>query len=310
MNRDEIKERLGNILMQLESPDDQAKSAALDAYTDLISKESLTSDQKKAIIPFITKIFGKRDSPLRTDCFKVASIIGKKEFHLIEDLYPPLLQELDVKNRYRTEVIIDMHNVLRDSNNPQIVDAIKRIIKDTPTIFSEPYLIPIIEGFWKNSTQKGFYFIDNYMDDLKEAIENYPETFDNLKKIIMDKIKEYDENLKKVKERTAEEERKRIEQIALQEELKKKQEEIREKMRQEQEEMKKSLETQMESITNTKKILQENKGTATETPKTIPDAPPLGESGIEEPEPFTTFSNIGLKRKTIEKEREGEREEE
>ena len=106
MNKEEIKNRLEEVLEHLESPDIQFQATGLETFNDLASNEVLTPEQLKTLIPFVKKILKEPDSTLKTDCFKTASLIGLKKFNLIEDIFPLLFEELKNKNRFRSKIVV------------------------------------------------------------------------------------------------------------------------------------------------------------------------------------------------------------
>jgi len=142
MDHVKIQERIENITENLSSPDVRFQSAALNSFIELISNETLTSKQKNVIVPYIEKILKEPDSSLREDGFKVVYSIGIREFHLISQLFAILYKELEVKNRFRTEIVMNLILEHRNSSNPIIQDSIRDLIENTPKWFDESYLIP------------------------------------------------------------------------------------------------------------------------------------------------------------------------
>ena len=124
-----FQKRLENISENLKSVDIQFQSAALNSYIDLLVNEPLTTEQKKIILPFAEQILKESESSLRTDCFKAVCAVGVREFSLITHIFPIIFQELELKNRFRTEIVMEMMMELRNSKNPLIQDSIKKIIR-------------------------------------------------------------------------------------------------------------------------------------------------------------------------------------
>ena len=173
MNQIKIQERIENIADNLHSPDIRFQSAALNSFIELISTETLTSEQKKVVIPYVEKILQEASSSLREEAFKVVSSIGIREFHLISHLFTVLFKELEIKNRFRTEIVINLILEQKNSSIPLIEDSIRDLIKNTPIWFDESYLLPIIKNFWEASSHYSYQFLAKYLKDIKKSIPNY-----------------------------------------------------------------------------------------------------------------------------------------
>jgi len=312
MNKDEIKERLERISEQIDSPDSQFQAAALEAFIDLITTESLTSDQKKVILPFLETILKGENSPLKTAGLKVTCLIGMKEFELIVPWIPLLIQECTHKNRYRAEIIIDFLLSKRNSNHQVIQDFIKQFLKESPIWFNDPYLLSVPQKFWKEALEKDFQFLDKYSHEIQEALDTYPDHFEKIKEIIKEKIKQYGEYLKDLQKKREEEERLRKEKKKQQEERLRKEEEYRKKKKIEQEEMKKKLEEYVQTIAETKEPFSapySQDQTEKSSQKTVASAQSDAENSDsfirpanqEEAPEFVSFTSLGLKRKNDKK---------
>ncbi|MHA1239496.1 MAG: hypothetical protein ACTSQU_01760 [Promethearchaeota archaeon] len=274
MDKIKIQERIENIAENLSSPDVRFQSAALNSFIELISNETLTSKQKNIVLPYVEKILLEADSSLREEVFKVVYSIGIREFHLISHLFAILFKELEVKNRFRTEIVMNLILEHKNSSNPIIQDSISDLIENTPKWFDESYLIPIIKNFWEASTQQSYQFLTKY-------------------------LKDYDKYLNQIKKEKAEQKR-------LREELKKREEKFKKLKEQEKIEMKHKLEEYVKSISDKKsefiepdshlenKNLEKNKGDT--KPQITVETPDINNDG-KESSPFTTFTGLGLKRK-------------
>ena len=191
VNTDEIIE---NISTYLKSDEISFQAAALSAFNELIQKENLTKSQKKVVISFIKNELQRDKSSLRTDCIKTTCLIGSKDFQLIEDLFPILIQELEIKNRFRTEIILDFLSEMRNFYSPKIREAITLIIEKTPILFNKEPHKSLIKKFWENCIENDFQFIKNYMDIIKNNLENYPDDeFYEIKAFISRKLREYED---------------------------------------------------------------------------------------------------------------------
>ena len=150
MNQIEIQERIENITENLISPDERFQAAALSSFIELISKENLTSKQKNTVVPYVEKILLEPESSLREVGFDVIYTIGIREFHLISHLFAILFKELEVKNRFRTEIVINLILENRNSSNPIIQDSIRDLIKNTPKWFDKSathlYIMSLRDG--------------------------------------------------------------------------------------------------------------------------------------------------------------------
>ena len=191
----------------------------------------------------------------------------------------------------------------RNSSNPIIQDSIRDLIKNTPKWFDESYLIPIIKNFWEASTHQSYQFLAKYLTDIKSSISNYPEQFQEVSALILQKIDEYDKYLDVIKKEKAEQQR-------LREEFKKKEENVIKQKEQEKVEMKQKLEEYVKSISDKELEILE--------PDTLPENIDLEKKDFNEEEaknqirgdikdiddsqressPFPTFTGLGLKRKT------------
>lgn len=299
MDKIKIQERIENIAENLSSPDVRFQSAALNSFIELISNETLTSKQKNIVLPYVEKILLEADSSLREEVFKVVYSIGIREFHLISHLFAILFKELEVKNRFRTEIVMNLILEHKNSSNPIIQDSISDLIENTPKWFDESYLIPIIKNFWEASTQQSYQFLTKYLKDIKKSIPNYPEQFQEVIAFLLQKINDYDKYLNQIKKEKAEQKR-------LREELKKREEKFKKLKEQEKVEMKHKLEEYVKSISDKKsefiepdshlenKNLEKNKGDT--KPQITVETPDINNDG-KESSPFTTFTGLGLKRK-------------
>ena len=99
--------KLSDIFIQLESGDIQYQSMALHAFNEIKPGAIGQSDIKK-MIAFLEKELQKLESPLRTECFRTASKLGKIHESNIKSLLPIIMAELPKKNRFRSEIILDM----------------------------------------------------------------------------------------------------------------------------------------------------------------------------------------------------------
>ena len=243
MDQIEIQERIENITENLSSPDVRFQSAALNSFIELISKEPLTSKQKNVVVPYVEKILQEADSSLREEGFNVVYSIGIREFDLISHIFAILVKELEVKNRFRTEIVMNLILEHKNSSNPIIQDSIRDLIKNTPKWFDESYLIPIIKNFWEASTHQSYQFLAKYLTDIKKSIPNYPEQFQEVKVLILQKINDYDKYLKQIQKEKAEQKR-------LREELRKREENVKKLKEQENIEMKHKFEEYVKTISN------------------------------------------------------------
>lgn len=296
MKKEDIESRLENITLQLQSPDIQFQAAALDAFIELISNQQLKTDQKKKTMSFLEKILNEPESSLRTECFKAVCLIGSKEFELIKGVFPIFFKELEKKNRFRSEIILDMFIILRNSNNPLIQDHIKEIIKNTPKWFNESYLIPVIEKFWVESTIHSFQFIDKYLNEIKEEVPNYP---DKIKNLIAQKLKEYDNYIKEIKAQKEKEAKIKEEKLRIREELKRKEEETKRKKLLEKKEMMTKIEEYAKTISNQQELVSNEDIKTSEINTYMKEITEIKESTEDEAHDFTTFTNLGLKRKNV-----------
>ncbi|MHA1338835.1 MAG: hypothetical protein ACTSRZ_02710 [Promethearchaeota archaeon] len=274
-----IKKKIDNIILQLKVPDEKYQSVALNALSHLVKKEEFTEKQIKKIIPYLEKIIKDEESLVRNDCIKAICEIGKKKFDLIANIFPLLSKEIESKNRFRIQSIIDMISELRYSNNIDIQNFIKEFLKKTPEWFDKPYLKSIIKDFWNIENKKIIPFIDNYKDEINESIKNYPENFSDIKNLILEKMNEYEINKLNLEKRNKEEILK-----------------IKEKIQDKQ-----SLLYQPK-ITANKESPSEINIIENQLPSKLPEeefinksSKPLIENSINES--FTTFSKLGLKRK-------------
>jgi len=305
MTNNEIDEKIEKIIDYFNAADIQSQSTALDAYYNLLSKETLTNDQKKQVLPFIKKVLDDPDSPLRTNVFQIATLTGIKNFNLIEDIFPIIFKELQYKNRFRSDIVINLLLNLRNSNYPLIQDAIKQLIKKTPLWFDKSYLLPIIEKFWHESTSQSFQFMNNYINEIKEELAKYPETFQQLKNFILHKIDDHNEYLNEIAKQKEIENRLREDEKRKREELKRKEEELRLKQEEERIKMKKKLEEYVKTISDQPvKQPLDSKQNNTQLPPTIEGIPKSEPKNIEieDSSAFTTFTNLGLKRKKLDEE--------
>lgn len=184
MEKDEVKRRMENICEQLESNNEGYRSAAINAFNNLIQTEKVSEKQLEEVIPPIKKIITDPKCSLRTDFFKAASFIGVKDFSLIEDIFDSMVQELEEKNRFRTKTLIDMLIKLKNSNHPPVQNAIEKVIKDAPELFDESYLVPILKTFWQKSLEKDFQFLERYQKLIEEHINEYPPVLVGLNPIL------------------------------------------------------------------------------------------------------------------------------
>ena len=303
MDHAKIQERIENIAENLISPDIRFQSAALNSFIELISNETLTSKQKNVVVPYIEKILEDSDSSLREDGFKVVYSIGIREFHLITHLFAILFKELEVKNRFRTEIVINLILEHRNSSNPIIQDSICDLIKNTPKWFDQSYLIPIIKNFWEVSTQQSYQFLAKYLNDIKKTIPNYPEKFQEVSNLILQKINDYDKYLEQLQNDKAEQKR-------LREELRIREEKVKKLKEYENIEMKHKLEEYIKSISNKESEIIEidsfpenmnleknifNEEDANN--QNLGETPDINDNNRRENSPFHTFTGLGLKRK-------------
>jgi len=224
-----------------------------------------------------------------------------------------MIKELEGKNRFRLQHILEMLIELQNSNNPLIQEVFKQLIKKSPEWFDEPHLIPIIEDFWTDVAKKSFQFIDNYLNEIKTESASYPKTFSNVKKIIETRLKEYDEYLKELKAQKELEQKLYEEEEKRREQLRKEEEERRRKQQEEHLKMKKKLEECLKSIEQEKTIIRPpetdeipsiNENHPAENLEEISEIKKQGGIFIEEDSPFTTFTSLGLKRKNMDEDEE------
>lgn len=297
-----FQKRLENISENLKSVDIQFQSAALNSFIDLLVNEPLTTEQKKIILPFAEQVLKESESSLRTDCFKAVCAVGAREFSLITHIFPIIFQELELKNRFRTEIVMEMMMELRNSKNPLIQDSMKKVIKETPKWFDESFLIPIIKKFWESSTSQSFQFLDKYLDEINNSIVNYPDNMREIKDLILQKINDYNSYLKQIQAQREKEAKIKAEQEKIREEIEKKREIEKQEMEHKLEKYVKSISTQKTEISgvspgfshqeepysNEKRI--EEKIIGVDKAQDIQQESPT----------FKTFTNLGLKRKKIE----------
>lgn len=295
MRKEEIEKRLENITLQLGSQDISFQAMALEAFNNLLLKETLTKDQKKTVLPFIEKSLEDPEVTLRTDCFKTACLLGSKDINIITSIYPVLFEELKKKNRFRSEIVINMICDLINLNNQQIQDSIKEVIKNCPEWFDEPHLTNIIIEFWKKSISKDFQFIKSYKEEIELSLNNYPPKMKEVKEFITTKLQEYEEYLKQLQIKKKEEAKKREAEIKRREKLKLKEEEEKkrklEKIRKAREKIEKSIIKQQNETAISQNIQSESGGIEK-----------VNEESIEEKSPGVSFTKLGLKRKKAEKE--------
>jgi len=296
-----FQKRLENISENLKSTDIQFQSAALNSFIDLLVNEPLTTEQKKIILPFAEQVLKEPESSLRTDCFKAVCAVGAREFSLITHLFPIVFQELEQKDRFRTEIVMEMMLELRNSKNPLIQDSIKKIIKESPKWFDESYLIPIIKKFWDSSISLSFQFLDKYLDEINSAIVKYPEPMREIKDLILQKINDYNSYLKQLQTQREKEAKIKEEQEKIREDIEKKREIEKNKMKQRLDKYVKSISTQKT------KISEESPGFShQEEPNHTEKGKEEGIIDVDEDQiqpgspAFKTFTNLGLKRKEIE----------
>ena len=175
--------------------------------------------------------------------------------------------------------------------------------------FVESYLQPIIIEFWQESTSQGFQFLQNYINEITEELVKYPETLNNLKDFIHQQLDKHNEHLKEIAKQNELENRLREEELKRREELKLKEEELRLKQEEERIKMKKKLEDYVKNISepsikqsqnldeNSVQLPMDNKDLSASEAKNIE---------IENSSAFTTFTNLGLKRKKLD-DKNGER---
>jgi len=297
-----FQKRLENIFENLKSADIQFQSAALNSFIDLLVNEPLTTEQKKKIFPFVEQVLKEPESSLRTDCFKAVCVVGAREFSLITHLFPIIFQELESKNRFRTEIVMEMMLELRNSKNPLIQDSIKKIIKETPKWFNESYLIPIIKKFWESSTSLSFQFLDKYLDEINNAIVKYPEPMREIKDLILQKINDYNSYLKQLQAQREKEAKIKAEQEKIREDIEKKREIEKKEMKQRLEKYVKSISTQKTEISEESLgFSHQEEPNSTEKGKEEKIIDVDKDQKIQQESPaFKTFTNLGLKRKKIE----------
>ena len=302
MIRKGFQKRLENIFENLKSADIQFQSAALNSFIDLLVNEPLTTEQKKKIFPFVEQVLKEPESSLRTDCFKAVCVVGAREFSLITHLFPIIFQELESKNRFRTEIVMEMMLELRNSKNPLIQDSIKKIIKETPKWFNESYLIPIIKKFWESSTSLSFQFLDKYLDEINNAIVKYPEPMREIKDLILQKINDYNSYLKQLQAQREKEAKIKAEQEKIREDIEKKREIEKKEMKQRLEKYVKSISTQKTEISEESLgFSHQEEPNSTEKGKEEKIIDVDKDQKIQQESPaFKTFTNLGLKRKKIE----------
>jgi len=312
LTKDDIDSKIEKISEHMNSPDVEFQGAALDAFIELISNNILTTTQKQKLLPEIEKMLKDTDSSLRTECFKIVCLIGSKEFDLIKEIFPIIFQELEKKNRFRSEIITDMICTLRNSNNPLIQDSIKKLIKHIPEWFDESFLVPIIVRFWSKSTDYDFQFIEKYLKEIQNEIPNYPV---KIRELIFQKLKDYDNHLKKIQDQKIQEAKIREEQEKRRKELLREAEELKKKREIEKLDMKNKLEEYIKSIPSNKEVIAGNtsqdsnitKNDARTDNKSIElNAEVLNpnhshELKENESKEFTTFTSLGLKRKILKK---------
>jgi len=314
INKKDIDEKIEKIIDYFDSPDIKPRANALDAYNDLLLNENLTNSQKRIIIPYLEEILKDTGSPLRTNVFKIATLICIKKFNLMETIFPILLDELKIKNRFRTKIVISMLYELRNSDQPLIEDAIIQIIKFTPIWFEESYLMPIIEEFWQKSTEQSFQFITKYLDTIKLEIPNYPEKFNNLKDFIFQKLEDYNNYLIEINKKKEEEKKLKQEIEAKRKEMMEKEKLRKIEKEKEKIKMREKLENFVKSFSEQKDVIstsmdKENINGSSlkeELVKDIDDD--IGAETISEIKDsddstsFTTFTSLGLKRKKLDEE--------
>jgi len=297
-----FQKRLENISENLKSVDIQFQSAALNSFIDLLVNEPLTTEQKKIILPFAEQVLKESESSLRTDCFKAVCAVGTRQFNLITHIFPIIFQELELKNRFRTEIVMEMMMELRNSKNPLIQDSIKKIIKETPKWFDKSYLIPIIKKFWESSTNLSFQFLDKYLDEINNSIVNYPDNMREIKDLILLKINDYNSYLKHIQAQREKEAKIKAEQERLRERIEKKRKMEKQEMKQKFEKYVKSISTQKTEISGESPGFsrqEEPYSTEKRIEEKIIDVDKAQDIQQESPA-FKTFTNLGLKRKKIE----------
>ena len=213
MEKEEIKNRLANIKDYLNSGDIASKAIALQSFNHLIQNEILSIEQKQFVLSFLKKEIEDSHSSLRTDCFETVKVIGIQDFNDIKDIFPILIQEFPKKNRFRSEIVLELLNSIIMMKTPEIEQAFRELIVDGWDYFNEPYLYPIYEKFIKNCLDNDFVAINKYKPEIKQAINKYPSRMENIKSLFEEKLQEYDGYLtflqdKKTKEESLRKERK------------------------------------------------------------------------------------------------------
>jgi hypothetical protein len=204
----DLENRLENIIIHLNSGNLQYQAAAFTALYDLLGKQRIPLEFENKIIKFIKNELNDVDSSIRTDCFKIAALLGKFKFRLIDDFFPQLFHEISLKNRFRSKIIMDLIGSYINSTNITIKDAVKEIILNAHNWFSESYLIPIIMQFYNDSTQNGYFFIENYKKEIEIGIKLYPSEYQDIIELLKSKLDEY--NTYKEQERVKKDEKDRI----------------------------------------------------------------------------------------------------
>ena len=147
-----------------------------------------------------------------------------------------------------------------------------------------------------------YQFLAKYLKDIKKSIPNYPEKFQEVSALILQKINDYDKYLEQLQNE-------KVEQKRLREELRIREENVKKLKEQENVEMKHKLEEYLKSISNKKseiietdsfpenKNLENNISNEKDAKNQIPVETP---NNHRESSPFHTFTGLGLKRKEIE----------
>jgi len=278
----EIDTKLQIILEYLESNDLGNQASALQALNRLLFEVSLEPKQLEPFIQFIEREIKRKDVEIYIDLIRTASLLGKSNFEYIKNIYPIISSDLQSKNRFKVEIVLDLLSSHINSSIPPINQTFNEILLHGHEWFDHPNLIPIFRHFFESVTESGgFRFIAKNHARLTKFLVQLPPSMKQIKDLLQTKIEEYQAFLKAEEEkRIAEKEAKRkLEEAQRALEMKKK--EIEEKRKK----ILKDL---------TKPQLVEDDLSKVPTVKIEVDEP---EEQEERDESWASFSSFGLKRK-------------
>lgn len=293
MEKEEIKNRLANIKDYLDSGDIASKAIALQSFNHLIQNEILSEEQKQFVISFLKKEIEDNHSSLRTDCFETVKAIGIQDFNDIKDIFPILIKEFPKKNRFRSEIVLELLNSIIMIKTPEIEQAFRELIVDGWDYFNEPHLYPIYEKFIKNCLDNDFVAINKYKPEIKQAIKKYPSRMENIKSLFEEKLQEYNGYLSFLEDKQTKEES-----------LRKERKFEQEKERLQKIESLKKLKEKLTKVTETdddSSLLLDTEIEDSQSPLTYSNSDTDNDVDLEtdftSDEEFVNFTRLGLKRK-------------